>query len=81
MWENEWGDIFDSEEEAYEDCCSRMTIDDYADGMIYHLSYDDLLQWAMEQEGFWEHFEDIMANIRQEFFINYYSEIENENAD
>lgn len=81
MWESEWGDTFDSEEEAYEDCLSRMTIEDYADEMIFHLSYDDLLQWAMKQEGFWEQFENTMKEIREEFFRNYYSEVEDEDAD
>jgi negative regulator of genetic competence, sporulation and motility len=49
--------------------------------MIFHLSYDDLLQWAMKQEGFWEQFEDTMREIREEFFRNYYSEVEDEDAD
>lgn len=81
MWENEWGDTFNSEEEAYEDCLDRMTTEDYADEMFFHLSSDDLLHWAMEQEGFWERFADVIADIRQEFFTNYYSKIEDEDAD
>ena len=72
---------FDSEEEAFDDAGREML--DYSEEYLKPwVSYDDLVAWAMKQEGFFEAFENELANAQQSFFEDFYVELEDdENAD
>lgn len=53
MFYNEWGDEFSTWEEAVQGTIEkRMTKDDLLSEIVYHLTYEELIQWAMKQPNF-----------------------------
>ena len=77
-WVSEWGDEFETEEEARDDALEKMDWNDYVDEFEYLISYRELLDWARQQPGFWERFEQDASEAEGEFFDRNYHEEESE---
>lgn len=59
MFYNEWGDEFSTWEEAVQGTIEkRMTKDNLLGEIAYFLTYEELIQWAMEQPNFSKDFHD-----------------------
>lgn len=76
MWENDWGEVFDTEEEARENVWKHMDREDYELELGYIIRYDKLLAWAMEQDAFYERFQEDISKAEAEFFDENYHKIE-----
>ena len=76
MWENEWGQEFDSEEEAFNDVHDKMEWSDYKESMQYSISWDALFDFARNHEDFFDHFEREISRAEEEFFTNYYHSVD-----
>ena len=76
MWENDFGETFDTEEEARENVWEHMEREDYEDELEYIINHSKLLSWAMDQDAFYERFQEEISKAEAEFFDEYYHEIE-----
>lgn len=76
---------FETEEEAFEDACDMMWLHgDIGEYLKPWVSYDELLDWAMKQDGFFDHFGDDFYKAQRDYFEDFYFEIEddeNENSE
>ena len=63
---------------AWTDMEEQMTLEDFSEYFGCHVSYDHLLEWAMKQENFFNEFEDYYSLAEQEYFRDYYHEVEDE---
>ena len=74
---------FDSEEEAFDDAYNEMLIDGTAGDYLRNwVSYDTLLDWAIKQDGFFDYFGDEFSKAQQDYFNDFYFEMEDdENED
>ena len=72
IWRRDDGVEFESEEEAYFDSFEYCD-DDLISALCDVLNSDKLLSWAMEQDGFWEAFDDEITEARGMLFENYYT--------
>ena len=63
---------------AWTDMEEQMTLDDFSEYFGCHVGYDRLLEWAMKQENFFSDFEDIYSLAKQDYFRDYYHEVEDE---
>lgn len=75
---NEWGGRFDTYEEAREATLENMEFEDLSEELAYSVSYPKLLEWAMKQPGFYEHFEDQINDAENEFCNEYITEWEDD---
>ena len=77
-YEDAWGTVM-TEDEAKEDLNEKMEISDY----LYYLpiSFDKILEWCFTQQGFYEQFYDALTSAENEYFIEHYTEIEDEEDD
>lgn len=80
-WENEFGDEFETREEALESVTERMDDRDLTCALEYSIGFSVLLDWAMQQDGFWDHFCDEIEQAEMEFFSDNYYEVEDEEED
>ena len=64
---------FDTREDAYEDSLINEDRGYFAERLEGYFTLEELLYWAMQQDGFWEHFYDKIAEAEEECFINSYS--------
>lgn len=83
MWIRDWDAMeFDSKEEAFDDACDMMWLDgatgDYLQPWV---SYDELLAWAMDKDGFLDYFDNELSKAKQDYFNDFYFEIENDKGD
>lgn len=78
MWVNDWGEEFKTEEEARENVWEHMDREDYEYQLGYIISQERLLKWAMEQDAFYEAFQDEISKAENEFFNDAYHLIEDE---
>lgn len=67
-WVTAWGEEFDNRADAEDAIFSDMSWDDYAKKMEYSVSWNRLFEWARNQPGFFEEFENEFAAAEQEFF-------------
>lgn len=85
MWvRNRDNKVFDNGEDAYLDSIENEAQEDLFNTLIcmdWLICYDELLEWAMEQDGFWERFQDEITEARQHNFDEDYSEIEDDDID
>ena len=77
-WENEWGDEFETEEEAREDSYERMDHTDLNEELGMVLSYNDLLNWCWKQPNFIDEFWEAIEEAERNYFENNYYEVEDE---
>ena len=77
-WENEFGDVFESREDAYEDSWNKMEDFELANALEYIIGFRALLEWAMQQDGFYEYFSEQIDEAENEFFSEHYYEVEDE---
>lgn len=78
MYVTEFGNEFETYEEAAESCVETMETDDYIESLEYQIDYSRLLNWAMKQQSFFEDFEDEIHKAEEEFCNNYISYYEDE---
>jgi len=71
VWRRDDGVEFDTEEEAYLDSLEYCD-DVFEDVFLDVVDSGKLLKWAMEQEGFWEAFDDEITKARGMLFEDYY---------
>lgn len=70
---------FDCESEAFEDACNEMLADmSVRDYLKPWVSYDNLLNWAMEQDGFFDYFGEELNKAQQDYFNDFYFEMEDD---
>lgn len=75
-WEDEFGNRFETEEEARDDSYEKMSKFDLIGHLGTILSYTEILEWAMHQDDFWERFDSAIFAAQDEFFQDYYFEVE-----
>ena len=63
---------------VWTDMEEQMTLEEFSEYFGCHVSYDRLLEWAMKQENFFSDFEDIYSLAKQDYFRDYYHEVEDE---
>lgn len=83
MWIRDWDTMeFDSKEKAFSDACMEMLTDDATgDYLQPWVSYDELLAWAMKQDSFFDVFKDEFHKAQQDYFNDFYFEVEDEDED
>lgn len=74
----EFGGKFDTYDKAVEACLCDQDMDDFEEYFSLQVSYKKLLNWAMEQEKFFEDFGDEIDKANQEFLNEYIREWEDE---
>ena len=72
IWRRDDGVEFDSEEGAYLDSLEYCD-DELADTLCNIVDDNKLLCWAMQQDGFWEAFDDEITEARGMLFEDYYT--------
>lgn len=77
-WENDWGDTFETEEEARNNVYDRMTDDDLIEELGYSIGYTELILWAMKQDQFFIDYADAIEEARDSFFRSNYHYVEEE---
>ena len=80
MWIRDWDKMaFDSEDEAFGNACMEMLTDGATgDYLQSYVTYDKLLNWAMTQDGFFDVFEDELYKAQQDYFNDFYFEMEDD---
>lgn len=71
-WVSPWGDEFDDEKDVRQDAKDHMDWDSYKNELQYLITYDELLEWASNQDSFWDNFQDEVATAEEEFFSSNY---------
>lgn len=71
VWRRDDGVEFGTEEEAYLDSLEYCA-DVLEDVFLDVVDSGKLLDWAMKQDGFWEAFDDEIAEAREMLFEDYY---------
>jgi len=71
---NKDGKCFDNEEDVYQDFLENEDVDTLKDYLLKAVDLDvtALLDWAMNQDGFWEAFQDIITEAREMMFEDTY---------
>lgn len=68
---------FDCESDAFDDARNEMladmSIEEYLKPWV---SYDELFDWAMEQDGFFDAFDDELYKAQRDYFNDFYFEME-----
>ena len=77
-WENDWGDEFETREDAFNDACERMDRTDLNEELGMVLSYSDLLDWCWRQPNFIDEFYEAIEEAERNWFENNYYEVEDE---
>ena len=77
-WENEWGDEFETEEEAREDSYARMNRTDLNEELGMVLSFSDLLDWCWNQPNFVDEFWEAIEEAERNYFESNYYEVEDD---
>lgn len=73
------GASFETEEEAREHAWETMDEFDLCMYLSHFLGYQDLLNWCLKQDKFFETFEDEFCQAEEEYFSdNYWEENEDE---
>ena len=76
MWISEWGDEFETEEDARDDAREHMEWDDYKEEMQYLITWDKLWEFAKTHPSFTDQFEDELLTAEDNFFDENYHEID-----
>ena len=69
---------FDSREEAFDDAFSEMLPDYGEEYLKPWINYDQLLAWAMKQDGFFDVFKNELYKAQQDYFNDFYFEMEDD---
>lgn len=78
VWENDFGEEFETEEEAHDNLYERMELDDYLTRIGDRVDVQKLLRWAWRQGGFYEAFYDEIVAAEDSFFEENYREVQAE---
>lgn len=80
MFIRDWdGKKFDCENDAFDDTRNEMLADmSIGEYLKPWISYDALLSWAMDQDGFFDFFDDELYKAQQDYFNDFYFEMEDE---
>ena len=69
---------FDSYDDAWADAMEQMDIDVFIEYFENYVSFSDLLRWAQKQSNFYDKFEDAISNANQDYFDDFYRELEDD---
>lgn len=80
MFIRDWDKMeFETEEEAFDDACDMMWLyGDIGDYLQNWVSYNELLEWAMDHDGFLEAFDDGLSRAQRDYFEDFCFEIEDD---
>ena len=80
MFIRDWDKMeFGSEEEAFDDACDMMWLyGDIGDYLKPWVTYNELLDWAMDKDGFLDAFSDELHKAQQDYFEDFYFEMEDD---
>ena len=68
---------FDCEKEAFDDAGHEMLFNGDIDEYLQkYASYSDLLEWAKNQDGFFDYFDEELGRAQQDYFNDFYVELE-----
>lgn len=83
IWENEFGEQFETEEEARDAMYDNMELADYIEGLADKIDLRSLLEWCWQNTDnkFIEDFEDKIYEVEDDFFNENYHEVEVEDED
>lgn len=76
VWVDDDGNEFESYEEAYGEALNKMDIMDLVDHFENYVTFKELLEWALKQDGFWERFDGVVSQAEQDYFEEWYHEEE-----
>ena len=78
IWESEFGEQFETEEDARENMYCAMELSDYIDGLAEKIDKSRLLEWCwMRTDGkFLDDFYDEISDVEDDFFHENYYEVE-----
>ena len=74
IWENDFGEEFETQEEARENVYERMELDDYLTRISDIIDVDKLLRWAWGKADFFETFDEEVLDAERRFFEDNYHE-------
>ena len=79
MFIRDWDEKeFEFEDEAFDDAGYEM-LDGYGEDYLKPwVSYNELLMWAMKQDGFFDAFGDDLYKAQRDFFNDFYVELEDD---
>ena len=80
-YERDDGTIFDSYDEAWEDAMQEMDIPEFYERFENRVGYWELLSWATQQPHFYDEFSDAVSDAEQDYFDDFYHEVEEEEDD
>lgn len=69
---------FDSYEDAWDDAMEQMDFADFAERFEGQVGFWELLKWAQKQPNFYNHFEVAISNVEQDYFDDFYRELEDD---
>ena len=78
MWMNENWEEFETEEEAREDAREKITLDDLADFFHNYRTMREILEWGLKNDAFLEHFQEDLCAAEDDYFHEFYREVEEE---
>lgn len=83
IWENEFGEQFETEEEARENAFDTMALGEYIDRLAKKIDKSQLLEWCWQQTHgkFIDDFNDEIAEVEDDFFRDNYYEVEVEDEE
>lgn len=73
-WQRYDNKRFDTEEDAYQDFLENEDVETLEDYLLKAVDLDvsALLHWAINQDGFWEAFQDVITEAREMMFEDTY---------
>ena len=79
MFIRDWDEKeFEFEQEAFDDALNEM-LDGYGEDYLKPwVGYNELLTWAMKQDGFFDAFEDDLYKAQRDFFNDFYVELKDD---
>lgn len=77
-YENLYGDIYETEEDVWDEIHNSMSWDDYAEKLEKSIGFDKLFDWAKSQDGFFEQFENEFYDAEYDYFKENYKLIEDD---
>lgn len=83
IWENDFGEQFDTMEEARDAMYDNMELTDYIEGLADKIDIRSLLEWCWfhTDNKFIEDFEDKIYEVEDDFFNENYHEVEVEDEE
>ena len=76
IWESDFGEQFDTIEEAHDAVYEKMELSDYIEGLADKIDIKTLIEWCWHNPKFIDDFEDQICEVEDDYFNEHYYEIE-----